>query len=112
MWSLLAYLLAFVAAIIAPLVIYLVKRDESGYVRYHAAQSLNLGLTGLIYGFGGAIIGILLAIGTKGFALIVVIPLFIAYAIAHLVFLILAAIAANRGELYRIPTIICLPMVR
>jgi uncharacterized Tic20 family protein len=111
LWSLLAYLLAFVAAIIAPLVIYLVKRDESGYVRYHAAQALNLGLTGLIYGFGGAILGIVLAIATKGLALFVVIPLFIAYGIAHLVFLILAAIAAYRGELYRVPAIICLPMV-
>jgi uncharacterized Tic20 family protein len=108
----LAYLLALIAAVIAPLVIYLVKRDESGYVRYHSAQALNLGLTGLIYGFGGAIIGFLLAIVTLGLALLVVIPLFLAYAIAHLVFLILAAIAANRGELYEIPAVICLPMVR
>jgi uncharacterized Tic20 family protein len=112
MWSLLAYLLAVIAAVIAPLVIYLVKRDESGYVRYHAAQALNLGLTGLIYGFGGVIIGAVLAIVTLGLALLVVIPIFFAYGIAHLVYLILAAIAANRGELYQIPAVICLPLVR
>lgn len=112
LWALLAYLLAFVASIIAPLVIYLAKMNESRYVRYHAAQSLNMGLTLLIYSFGFTIVGIVLAILTHGVALIVLVPLFIAIAIAHLVYLILAAVAANRGELYRVPLILSLPMVR
>jgi len=111
LWSLLAYLLTFVFSLFAPLVIYLVKMNESRYVRYHAAQSLNMGITATIYGFGAFGAGIPLALITHGFALLLAIPLFIAFAIAHLVFLILAAVAANRGELYRVPKVICLPLV-
>jgi uncharacterized protein len=109
--ALLAYLLTFVASLIAPLIIYLVKMNESRYVRFHAAQSLNMGITAVIYGFGG-LIGVVLAIATHGLLLILLVPLFIAFVIAHLVFLILAAVAANRGELYRVPTVLCLPLVR
>ncbi len=111
LWGLLSYLLTFVAGFIAPLVVYLVKMNESRYVRYHAAQSLNMSITAFIYAFGAFFVGLILAIATKGWALVLVIPLFIAYAVAHLVFLIMAAIAANRGEYYRVPTIISLPMV-
>ena len=112
LWALLAYLLAFIASILAPLIIYLVKMSESRYVRFHAAQSLNMGLTAAIYAVGGTVVGIVLAIFTHGLALLILIPLFIAFAIAHLVFLILAAVAANRGELYHVPTVLCLPMVK
>jgi len=112
LWALLAYLLTFVASLIAPLVIYLVKMNESRFVRFHAAQSLNMGLTAVIYSFGGVIVGVILAIVSHGFALILLIPLFIAFGIVHLIYLILAAIASNRGELYRVPTVLCLPLVR
>jgi uncharacterized Tic20 family protein len=110
--ALLAYLLTFVASLIAPLVIYLVKMNESRYVRFHAAQSLNMGITALIYSFGGVLVGIVLAIATHGLVLILLIPLFIAFVIAHLVCLIIAAVAASRGELYRVPAVLCLRLVR
>jgi uncharacterized protein len=112
LWALLSYLVAFVASIIGPLVIYLIKMNESRYVRYHAAQSLNMGITAVIYALGGTIAGIVVTVFTHGWALLVLVPLFIAFAIAHLVFLILGAVAANRGELYRVPVILCLPLVR
>jgi uncharacterized protein len=111
LWSMLSYLLSFVAALIAPLIIYLVKMNESRYVRHHAAQALNMAITGVIYGFGGLIVGIVLAITTHGIALLILVPLFIAYAVAHLVFLILGAVRAYHGELYRIPAVIALPLV-
>jgi uncharacterized Tic20 family protein len=110
--ALLAYLLTFVASLVAPLIIYLVKMNESRYVRFHAAQSLNMGITAVIYGFGGVLIGIVLAIATHGLALILLVPLYIAFVIAHLIYLILAAVAANRGELFRVPAVLCLPLVR
>ncbi len=112
LWGLLAYLLTFVAGFFAPLIVYLVKMNESRYVRYHAAQSLNMAITAYIVSAGGVIIGLILALATRGWALVLVIPLFVAYLIAHLVFLILAAIAANRGEYYRVPTYIAIPMIR
>ena len=111
LWALLSYLLTFVAGLLAPLVVYLVKMNESRYVRYHAAQSLNMSITALIYGFAAFFVGLIVAIATKGWGLALIVPLFIAYAAAHLVYLILAAIAANRGEYYQVPVIISLPMV-
>ncbi len=111
LWALLSYLLTFVAGLLAPLIVYLVKMNESRYVRYHAAQSLNMSITAIVYGFGAFFVGLILAIATRGWGLVLIIPLFIAYVVAHLVYLILAAIAANRGEYYRVPKVISLPMV-
>src|SRR6266568_4010853 len=108
LWALLSYLLTMVASLIAPLVIFLVKMNESRYVRFHAAQSLNMGITAAVYSVGGVVV----AIFTHGWALLVLVPLFIVFVVAHLVYLILAAVAANRGELYRVPPVLCLPMVR
>jgi len=90
LWGLLAYLLTFVAGFIAPLIVYAVKMNESRYVRYHAAQSLNMAITAFIYCFAGVIVGLVLAIASRGWALVLLIPLFVAYAVAHLVYLILA----------------------
>src|SRR5215472_18608040 len=94
LWGLLSYLLTFVAGFLAPLIVYVVKMNESRYVRYHAAQSLNMSITALIYGFGGFFVGLIAAIATKGWALVLIVPLFIAYGLAQLVYLILAAVAA------------------
>ena len=111
-WALLSYLLALVASIIAPLVIYLVKMNESRYVRFHAAQSLNLGITALIYSIALFILLIPIGIVTHGIGILLIFPLFFALGIAELVFLIMGAVRASQGQLYKIPTFICLPMVR
>jgi uncharacterized Tic20 family protein len=111
-WALLAYLLGLVASIIAPLVIYLVKRNESRYVRYHAAQALNLGLTGLIYAVAAVVIGILLALATHGLGFILMVLVLLAIGIAHLVYLIMGAVKAYQGQPFQIPAFLCLPMVR
>lgn len=111
LWALLSYLLTFVAGFLAPLIVYLVKMNESRYVRYHAAQALNMSITGFIYGLVAFFVALIAAIATKGWGLALIIPLFIAYAVANLVYFILAAIAANRGEYYRVPTVISLPIV-
>jgi len=111
LFALLSYALTLVAGFIPPLVIYRVKMHESGYVRFHAAQSLNLGITGLAYATGAFMVGLILGVVTHGAGFLVIIPLFIAIGAGELVFLILAATAANRGELYRIPAVACLPIV-
>lgn len=111
LWGLLSYLLTFVAGVLAPLVIYLIKKDESRYVRYHAAQSLNMAITATIYVIAGGIVSLIVAFATHGYALILIVPIYIAYLMAHLVYLILAAIGANRGEYYKVPIVISLPLV-
>lgn len=112
MWALLAYILALVAAIIAPLVIYLVKMNESRYVRYHAAQALNLSLTALIYSIALVVIAIPLALLTHGIGIILIVLAFIALGIAHLVYIIMGAVKANQGQLFQIPAFLCFPMVK
>jgi uncharacterized protein len=111
-WAMLSYILALFASIIAPLVIYLVKMNESRYVRFHAAQALNMGITAFIESIAIVIVGILLAVVTHGFGILLIVLGFLALGIAHLVYLILAAVRAYQGEPFRVPTIICFRMVR
>jgi hypothetical protein len=111
-WAMLSYILALVASIIAPLVIYLVKMNQSRYVRFHAAQALNMGITAIIESIAIVIVGIFLAIATHGFGILLIVLAFLALGIAHLVYLILAAVRAYQGQQFRVPTIICFRMVR
>jgi len=111
-WAMLSYILALFASIIAPLVIYLVKMNSSRYVRFHAAQALNLGITAFIESIAILIVGILLAVATHGLGILLMVLAFLALGIAHLVYLILGAVRANQGQWFRIPTIICFRMVR
>ena len=111
-WALLSYVLALVASVIAPLVIYLVKMNESRFVRFHAAQALNLGITAFIESVGIFIVAIFLAAITHGFGVLLMALAFLALVIAHLVYLIMGAVKSNQGQLFRIPTIICFRMVR
>jgi uncharacterized Tic20 family protein len=111
LWAMLSYLLSFVAGVLAPVIIYAIKLNESRYVRFHAAQSLNMAITAMIYTIGGFLVALILALVTHGLALFLIIPVFVAYAVAHIVYLILAAVAANRGEYYEVPTLLSLPLV-
>lgn len=92
-WAILSHVLTFVGGFIAPLVIYLIKKDESPYVRHHAAEALNFQLSIMIY----AIVSIILVLVLIGILLI------LAVGIGALVFTIIAAIAASNGEEYRYP---------
>ncbi len=80
-------------SVLLPLVIWLVYKDKSEYVNYHAKEALNFQLTMMI-GFIVSAILIFIVIG---------IPLLIVLAIIDLVFCIIAAIRANEGERYRYP---------
>lgn len=99
-WACIAHLSALAASLIGfpflgPLVVYLVKRDESPYVRAHAAAALNFQLSWLIWFIGTAIVGTILLIVLVGIlVLIALIPL----AIAWLVIVIMAGVKAANGE--------------
>lgn len=107
-WALMAYIGQFIGGFIAPLVVYLARKEQSPFVRYHGAQALNLALTSLIITFGGIIVGFV----TLGIGFIVIVPVMLVFGIAHLIYLILAGIRAGRRELYEIPKWLCWPMVR
>lgn len=95
--GLLAHILTFVAPILAPLLIYLVKKDESEYVTFHAKESLNFQISVVIY-------VILLFISIVGILLIWVLG------IAVFVLVILATIKASEGKLYKYP--LCIRFIK
>jgi uncharacterized Tic20 family protein len=103
-WSMIAHIGSLVAAwfamgFLCPLVVWLVYRDRSDFVRKHALESLNFQLSLLIYGIVAAI---LVAI-TFGLGILIVIPLAFIGVIAALVVIILATVAASGGREYRYP---------
>lgn len=88
--SLLSHILTFVAPILAPLIIYLLKKDESDFVAEHAKESFNFQLTLVLICIGLFItlIGILLLWVVGIYATILV---------------IVASIRANEGRIYKYP---------
>lgn len=88
--AILSHILTLAAGILAPLIIYLLKKDESKFVTFHAKESLNFQNTVMII-----VIGLLITIVGILIAWIV--------GIAALVFVIIATIKASEGKLYRYP---------
>ncbi|MCW3108762.1 MAG: putative transrane protein [Segetibacter sp.] len=88
--AILSHILTFVAPILAPLIIYLLKKDESKYVAYHAKESLNFQIALMI-----AVLVLLISI--IGILLIWIV------AIAAFVLVIIATIRASEGVLYKYP---------
>ena len=83
--------------ILAPLVVWLVKKDESEFVRGQAIESLNFQISMTIYAFVAG----LLAITIIG--LVVAIPAFIAIIIGDIVLTVIGALAVADGRPYRYP---------
>ncbi|WP_018614860.1 DUF4870 domain-containing protein [Segetibacter koreensis] len=88
--AILSHILTLVAPILAPLIIYLLKKDESKFVTFHAKESLNFQITVMII-----VIGLLITIIGMLVAWIV--------GIAALVLVIIATIKASEGKLYKYP---------
>jgi len=88
--ALLSHVVTFVSNFIAPLIIYIIKKDESPFVAAHAKESLNFQLT------------ILLTIIVLFITIIGIFLLWIV-GIYALVLVIIATIRASEGKLYRYP---------
>lgn len=91
--AILSHVLCIVAGFLAPLIIYLIKKDDSPYVAAHAKESLNFQLTMLI----AFIISFILMFVIIGFLLMVLLS------IANLVLVIIATIKASEGKFYKYP---------
>ena len=102
MWAMIAHLSAFAghlfpfAHILAPLVVWLVKKDTSAFVDVEGKEALNAQISVTIY----ACIAIPLCFVLIGF---VILPLLY---VANVILVIVAAIAANEGRPYRYPFIL------
>jgi len=96
-----AHLLPIIGAgFVGPLIVYLVKRKESEFVADHARDALNFQITVII----GMFISVPLIYACIG------VPMVMAVGICNLVFCILGAVAANKGDTYAYP--INIPFVR
>lgn len=91
--GILSHILCLVGGFIAPLIIYLIKKDESPYVREQSKEALNFQITVLIC----YIVSWILIFVFIGLILIFLVM------IADLVLIILATIKASEGKLYRYP---------
>jgi uncharacterized protein len=88
--AILSHVLCLVVWLFAPLIIYLVKKDESAFVAAHAKESLNFQIT-------IALVTILLVISLVGVLLLWLVG------IINLILVIVAAIKASENKLYRYP---------
>lgn len=112
-WAMMAYLGALAVGFIAPLVVYLVKKNESPLARFHGAQSLNYQITVFAEMMISALVAAALAIPLKqpGF-LLLALPVWLFHLVAQWVFLILGAVKAGKGQSYRFPAFTCWRMIR
>ncbi|MGH8914454.1 MAG: DUF4870 domain-containing protein [Acidimicrobiia bacterium] len=107
-WRVMAHASAFVQVVgipslVGPLVVWLMKRDDP-VVEPHARRALNFQISLIIYTFVGIVTALMLAFTGVGIILSVVIVLFlIALIVLELIFALMAAIAASKGELYDYP---------
>ncbi|MFD0773662.1 DUF4870 domain-containing protein [Streptomonospora algeriensis] len=97
--ALLAHIGGIFTSWVLPLILYLVKKDESPYVRHQAAQAFNFQMTMFI----GQLVSYLLMVLIIGF-----ITIFAVVACA-IIFAVIAAVASNKGEWYKYP--IAIPML-
>lgn len=97
---------------LVPLLVYLVKMRSSAYVRSQSVQALNLSITALIYTFCALILGAMLALDSVTVALSFVVPLAVALWLVTLIYVILAASRASRGDYFRIPAWLCATILR
>ncbi|MBO2464332.1 DUF4870 domain-containing protein [Actinomadura sp. LCR2-06] len=112
-WAIFAYVGVLVISFLAPLIIYLVKKRESPYIRFHSAQALNFQITLMIHLLAVAALCVPPAIIAKSPAFLI--PILFPYLealIGQWVFLILGAVKAGKGEAYRFPTFFCFRMIR
>ena len=95
MWSLFAHLGGIFFGFIPSLIIYVMFKDRDPFVRRHATQALNFQIIMTI----GYIISGLLTLALIGFLLLPVVGVVV------IIFSVIAAMAANKGEEYTYPMI-------
>jgi uncharacterized Tic20 family protein len=107
-WAMAAHLSALIAfisipSLVGPLIVWLLKKDESTFVATHAADALNFNISVLIYTIVGTLAMAFIGVVTLGIGLLLAIPaVFVAF-VLWLVFVIQGAMAASRGEPFKYP---------
>lgn len=93
LWATLTHISTLIVGFVGPLVAYLLLKDRSPFLKESTLEALNFSITVSI----AAVVSSFLTIAFVGYVLLPVVY------VAAAVFCILAAIAANKGEVYRYP---------
>lgn len=104
--AMLSYVLGLFTWIIGPLIMYLVKKDQSRFVAFHAAQATAIQLAVTALAFAAGMVSMIL--GALGPLALLSLPvIFVAWAagVAALVFTIVGAIKSYGGEWYKVPVL-------
>jgi uncharacterized membrane protein len=101
-WALMAYVGQFLIGAVAPTIVFFGK-GRSPFVRWHAAQGLNMGLAAIAVWLVGGLISLVIDP-------FIWVPLVFTGAV--MVYLVHAGRAANRGEYRRVPTPIAWPLLK
>ncbi|MCS1351732.1 DUF4870 domain-containing protein [Mechercharimyces sp. CAU 1602] len=91
--ALIGYFLIPFGNVLGPLIIWLIKKDDSNFIDQQGKESLNFQITITVY----MIVSIILMVILIGFVLAAVLY------VGALVFMIIASIKANEGKEYRYP---------
>jgi uncharacterized Tic20 family protein len=92
-FAVLIHILSIVSSFLAPLILWLIKRDESPFVDHHGKEALNFQIT-MFIAWSVTIVLVFVLIG------LLLIPVLL---VIQIVFPIMAGLAANRDEYYRYP---------
>jgi uncharacterized Tic20 family protein len=103
LWATLIHVGGILISFISPLIGYLVLKDRSSFVREHSRTALNFQITMAAAQIVNFILGAILAIPTFGIWLAIQWLISVAIWVVVVIFSIIAAIAANKGELYKYP---------
>jgi uncharacterized Tic20 family protein len=104
-WAMLAHLSAMVAmalggaTFLGPLIVWIIKKDQSKFVDYHGKEALNFQLNILIY----TLIAVAVTVATCGVGAFVTVPFLIGLGIYVIIISIIAGMKANNGEWYKYP---------
>lgn len=89
--------------VIAPLILWLAKKNESTYIDTHGKAAVNFQLSIMLYCFLLALLIIPITIFTLGIGLIALLISIIPILVLIIVLIISASIKANNGEYYQYP---------
>lgn len=85
--------------IVIPLVIWLLKKDSSNFIKEHGKTALNFQLSVLILGA----VASLFVVFTIGIGALIIIPLAFIFGLLYIMMILTATIKAYQGELYEYP---------
>lgn len=98
--AMLCHLLGLFTGFVGPLVLWLVKKDESAFVDHHGKESLNFQITVLIFIGGLSIVAVVLSLIFIGLLLF---PVILVLVVLAMIAEIMACVSASRGEWSRYP---------